>query len=140
MDDQVLPPYADPTGPLNDDKAVVHAFLQRVYVGHSSRFHVEDDALVVDRDVTAALRIGPATILVRIDPPDEQLDAKAIVEAVLTAEGYRCFDEDTLLAAPIAIQVLGLRISSWDLWGREIEEAFNTLRAAAAGEELNTIW
>jgi len=139
LDDQILPPYAAPTGPLNDDGAVVHGFAQGVYVGHSPRFHVESDALMVDRLDAAALRLGPTTILVRIDLEDALEHARPVVEAVLEDEGFSCLDRNSLLAAPIALQVLGLRLSSWDLWGTDIDEAFLRLRSAAVGDEWNPV-
>ncbi|MDQ6616906.1 MAG: hypothetical protein M3083_19695 [Actinomycetota bacterium] len=139
MDDQLLPPYADPTGPLNDDEDVVRAFAQGSYQGHSARFHVEGDALWVDRMDTAALRVGRTTVLVRIDLPDVSLSARPVIERQLELEGLSCLDEDTLLAAPVAIQVLGLRLSSWDLWGTDLDGAFASLRAAAIGDEWNPV-
>jgi hypothetical protein len=135
VDDQVLPPYADPTGPRNTDEAVVQAFARGLYAGHSPRFHVEGIALLVDRMATGALRVGPNTILVRADLPPDLESARTEVERVLTGEGLCCLDEDTLLAAPVAIQVTGMRMSSWDLWGNDIDEAFARLRAAAMGDE-----
>jgi len=139
VDDQLLPPYAEPTGPRNDDEVVARAFAQGVYAGHSSRFHVEGDALMVDRIDAGALRVGPTTILVRLDLPDEQADARPVVERSLEDEGFTCFDRDTLLAAPVAIQVLGLRLSNWNLWGTDIDEAFSRLRLAAVGDEWNPV-
>lgn len=139
MDDRILPPYADPTGPLNDDDTVVRSFVHRWYEGYSARFHVEGDALWVDRADTAALRLGPTTILVRRDLADDHLSARPVVERVLAAEGLTCLDRDTLLAAAVAIQVLGLRLSSWDLWGDDIDEAFLRLRAAAVGDAWNPV-
>jgi hypothetical protein len=139
VDDQILPPHAGPTGPLNDDDTVVRSFAHGWYEGHSARFHVEGDALWVDRADTAALRVGPTTILVRIDLPDDLLSARPVVEQVLAAEGLTCLDSDTLLAAPVAIQLLGVRLSSWDLWGDDIDEAFLRLRAAAVGDAWNPV-
>ncbi|MDQ1422375.1 MAG: hypothetical protein QOJ52_4337 [Acidimicrobiaceae bacterium] len=139
MDDQLLPPYAEPTGPLNDDDSVVRAFANGYYGGHSPRFHVEGDALIVDRMDAAALRVGPTTLLVRIDLPDDLMWGRPVVEQVLEGEGFSCIDRDSLFAAPVAIQILGLRLSSWDLWGTEIEEAFRRLRAAAVGDECNPV-
>lgn len=140
MDDQLLPPYAAPTGPLRDDEAVVRAFVRGLYVGHSPRFHVEGEALMVDRmDAAVALRVGPETTLVRLDLPDDLLPVRPVVEDVLASEGFSCLDHDSLLAAPVAIQVLGLRLSSWDLWGKDIEESFLRLRTAAVGDEWNPV-
>jgi hypothetical protein len=140
VDDQLLPPYAAPTGPLNDDAAVVRAFARGTYVGHSERFHVEGPALMVDRmDSTAVLRIGPDTLLVRLDLPDDQLDTRLVVEQVLTEEGFTCLDRDNLLGAAVAIQVIGVRLSSWDLWGKDLDEGFRCLRTAAVGDDWNPI-
>jgi len=139
MDDQILPPFVEPTGPRNPDETVLAAYAQALYAGHSQRFHVEGPALIVDRIDVGALRIGPTTVLVRIDLPDKQLDAKPLVERALTEHGMSCLDEDTLLAAPVAIQVLGIRLSSWDLWGCDLEDAFTTLRAAAMGDDVRPI-
>jgi hypothetical protein len=139
VDDQILPPYAAPTGPLNDDEAVVRAFARGVYVGHSVGFHVESDALMVDRMDAAALRLGPSTILVRVDLEDDLEHARPVVEGVLEDEGFTCLDRNSLLAAPVALQVLGLRLSSWDLWGTDIDEAFLRLRTAAVGDEWNPV-
>lgn len=139
MDDQILPPFAEPTGPLNSDETVLDAYAREQYAGHSPRFHVEGPTLMVDRMDAAALRVGPNTILVRIDLPDEQTDAKPLVEQALGRQGLCRLDEDSWLAAPVAIQVLGLRLSSWDLWGTDLEESMAALRAAAAGEECRPI-
>ena len=139
MDDQILPPYADPTGPRNRDDTVLEAYAQALYAGHSDRFHVEGPALLVDRIDVAALRVGPRTVLVRIDLPAEQVDAKPLVEEALRHRGMSRQDEDTLLAAPVAIQVLGLRLSSWDLWGAEVGEAMTDLRLAASSDEVRPI-
>jgi hypothetical protein len=139
MDDQILPPYAEPTGPRNSDDTVLEAFAKGLYAGHSTRFHVEGPALLVDRIDVAALRIGRNAVLVRIDLADDLQDAKPMVERALGDQGMTCVDEDTLLAAPIAIQVLGIRLSSWDLWGTELEDAFTTLRSAALGDEVRPV-
>jgi hypothetical protein len=139
VDDQILPPFAEPTGPLNTDDTVLDAYVRARYAGHSPRFHVEGPTLMVDRVDAAALRVGPNTILVRIDLPDEQTDAKPLVEQALGRQGMCCLDEDSLLAAPVAIQVLGMRLSSWDLWGTDLEESMAALRSAAMGDECRPI-
>lgn len=118
---------------------MLEAYAQALYAGHSDRFHVEGPALLVDRIDVAALRVGPRTVLVRIDLPAEQVDAKPLVEEALRHRGMSRQDEDTLLAAPVAIQVLGLRLSSWDLWGAEVGEAMTDLRLAASSDEVRPI-
>jgi hypothetical protein len=131
----MVPPFAQPTGPAVDDAAVLRAFARDEAAGHSPRFHVERPTLLVGRDVAAALRIGPRTVLVRDDLPEKFVPAKKVVGRALGAEGLECFDEDTLLATPVALQALGLRVSSWDLWGDDIDAAFATLRASCIAEQ-----
>ena len=129
------PPYIEPTGPAVDDATVLHDYARNVTAGHSPRYHVERPTLIVGRNVAVALRIGDDTVLVRADLPDGFLDAKGEVEAALAAVGMTCFDEDTLLAIPVALQELGLRQSSWDLWGNDIDAAFAALRAGCLSEQ-----
>ena len=134
MPEGPVPPFIEPTGPALDDAAVLAAFTRDEPAGHSPRFHVERPTLIVGRDVAAAIRVGPRTVLVRDDLPDDLAPAKADVEAALHAAGLTLFDEQTLLATPVALQLLGLRLSSWDLWGADIDEAFADLRAACVAD------
>ncbi|MBW3626452.1 MAG: hypothetical protein KY412_02455, partial [Actinobacteria bacterium] len=110
-------------------------FARDEAAGHSPAFHVERPMLLVNRMVAAALRIGPQTILVRADLPPDLGWAKERVEEALTAEGMTCFDEETLLATPVVVQIVGLRASSWDLWDVDIDNAFATLRGAVVAEQ-----
>jgi uncharacterized protein with von Willebrand factor type A (vWA) domain len=135
VDEGSLPPYAAPTGPAVDDATVLECFAQNVAAGHSPRFHVERPTLLVGRTTAAAVRIAPRTLLVRADLPDELAEAKGEVEDALAAEGLACFDEDTLLALPVVVQLFGLRVSSWDLWGDDIDAAFTALRAGCIAEQ-----
>ncbi len=131
----MVPPFAQPTGPAVDDAAVLRAFARDEAAGYSPRFHVERPTLLVGRDVAAGMRIGPRTVLVRNDLPEKFLPAREAVGRALGCEGMGCFDEDTLLATPVALQALGLRVSSWDLWGDDIDVAFATLRACCIAEQ-----
>lgn len=135
MDEGSLPPFADPKGPAVDDGTVLRCFARDVAAGHSSRFHVERPTLLVGRDTAAAVRIAPRALLVRADLPPELAAAKEEVEQALSAEGFACFDEDTLLALPVAVQLFGLRVSSWDLWGDDIDTAFAALRASCVADQ-----
>ena len=90
--------------------------------------------LIADGDVAAALRVGARTFLLRVDLPEDLQPARQAVQAAMEAEGLTFLDGETLLAAPIAIQRVGLRFSTWDLWGAQIDESFAELRMAAAGE------
>lgn len=134
MPEGPFPPFVEPTGPARDDADVVAAYARDEPAGHSARFHVERPTLIVGRDVAAAIRVGPRTVLVRDDLPDDLVAAKADVEEALFAAGMTRFDEETLLATPVALQLLGIRLSTWDLWGADIDEAFADLRAACLGE------
>ena len=135
MSDGLLPPFGIPLGEPADDARVMEVFVgaEPVLV-HSPTYHLEGATLVAGGDIAVSLRLTPRAFLVRLDIPPAIEPARDAVQAALEAAGMSCVDSDTLLAAPIAIQVLGLRSSSWDLWGANIDEAFFELRAAAAGE------
>ena len=135
MDEGFVPPFVEPTGPAVDDATVLRCFARDEAAGHSPRFHVERPKLLVGRNVLAALRIGPRTVLVRADLPERLAGAKSEVEEALAAEGLTCFDEDTLLATALALQLHGLRVSSADLWGDDIDQAFAALRAGCVAEQ-----
>ena len=132
--DWPLPPYFEPRGPAGDDAEVVRAFLAAESTApHSERLHVEGDVLRADRDVAIALRIGARTVLVRTDLLEDQVDLRRRIEEVLGEEGLTLQDEDTQLALPVATMMVALRLSTWDLWGADIDEAFADLRLAAVG-------
>ena len=135
----VLPPFAEPTGPLVSDVEVLGAYVRGERAGFSERFHVEPPVLYALRMVPVAIQAGPGTFLVRVDVPDDALEARGAVEEIFGGLGLTRFDEDTLFAPPVAIQVLGVRLSSWDLWGRDIDSAFAELRAAALGNETGPV-
>lgn len=131
----LLPPFGEPAGDRVDDATVLAAFVRdEPSQVHSAQFHIEGAVLVAGGDVAAAIRIGPRSFLLRADLPEDLQGAKRAVEQALQAEGITFLDGETLLAAPVAIQVLGIRMSTWDLWGADIDESFARLRASAAGE------
>ena len=134
MVEGLLPPFAEQRGPRVGDDEVVAAFARCKTAGFSARFHVEGTALLADRDVPAALRLAPEAILVRLDLPDELEAVRPVIEAGLASEGMALLDADTALGVPVALQFVGLRLSSWDLWGTDLDDAFAVLRQAAAGE------
>ena len=133
MSDWPLPPYNEPRGPAGGDGAVVHAFVRGDIAPHSERLHVEGEVLVVDRDVTMALRMGRRSVLLRRDLPDDATPVRLVVESALGEEGLVLLDEENMLAMAVAVQMVGLRMSTWDIWGADIDETFAALRTAALG-------
>jgi sirohydrochlorin ferrochelatase len=133
MTDWPLPPFSEPTGPVGDDPEVVRAFIRAERAPHSPLLHVEGPILRAHGDDAIALRIGTSTVLLRVDLYDDLADARRTVQQVMAEEGLELQDEETALALPVATQMVSNRLSTWDLWGRDIDEAFADLRAAAVG-------
>jgi hypothetical protein len=79
------------------------------------------------------MRIGANSFLVLIDLPDDLLPLRQTIPRVFAEEGLVLQDEQTPLATPVATMRLSNRVSLWDLWGRDIDEAFADLRLAAVG-------
>ena len=137
MADWPLPPLIEPHGPAGDDEDVVRAFVRGdvAVAPHSELFHVEGPVLMAGRDLATSLKTGPRSFLINHDMYGDMAKAKEICEAVFTAEGLSLLDEDTLYGPAVGVQMVGLRYSTWDLWGADIDEAFADLRVAAAGGE-----
>ena len=134
MTDWPLPPLYEPRGPRDSDEEVVRAFLRHQGPSpHSERLHVEDRVLRVDGDFPLALWIGPRSILVLHDLPDNVTDIAATVTAALTKEGLSMLDEQQPLGVAVGMQYVGARTVTWDLWGADIDDAFADLRKAAVG-------
>ena len=135
MSGGLLPPFGEPAGPRADDATVLSSFLREDDVSvHSDLFHIEGPVLVSGGDMATAIRVGRRTFILRVDLPEDLQAARQAVQDAMEAEGLSFLDGETLLAAPVAIQRVGLRFSTWDLWGAQIDESFADLRAAAAGE------
>lgn len=132
----LLPPFAQPTGPLVPDDAVVRAFAAGEPGGYSQRLHVEASVLLANRAHAVALRLTRRALLVRADPPDDAAETIPRIEQVLSAIHLERIDERTLFGVPVAVQLVGLRLSEWDLWGDDMDLAFAALRAVAAGEHV----
>ena len=138
MTDLPMPPSYEDPGPAGTDEEVVRAFARDLPTPYSDLLHVEGPVLLAGRDWAVALRVGPRSFLVNHERPADLHPAKIVVEDVFRAEGLEMFDEETLFATSVAVQYVGLRYASWDLWGAGIEEAFADLRlkAAGGGDEL----
>ncbi len=135
-----LPLYSEGTaGPPVEDAVVLAAFAAGLPSERSSSFSLEGPVLMVDGDVPAGLRLDPRTVLVRRDLPDDVAWARSSVAAAVEGGGYLLCDENTLFATPVALQVLGLTFSEWDLWGLDLDEAFASLRVAALGEAWDPV-
>ena len=136
MSDWPLPPLYEPRGPRDTDEEVVRAFLRHQGPSpHSERLHVEDRVLRVDGDMPLALWVGPRTVLLLFDIPEEMVDIGASVAAALTSEGLTLLDQQQPLGIVVGMQLVGARTVTWDLWGADIDEAFADLRTAAMGGE-----
>ena len=134
MSDWPLPPLYEPRGPRDSDEEVVRAFLRHEGpTPHSERLHVEDRVLRADGDMPLALWVGPRTVLVLVDVPDDLVDLRARVQDTLAAEGLTLLDEQSPLGIAVGVQLVGARAAIWDLWGADIDEAFADLRRAAVG-------
>ncbi len=140
MTDWPLPPLFEPRGPRDTDEEVVRAFLRHAGpTPHSERLHVEDRVLRVDGDMPLALWVGPRTVLVLRDIPDDLGDIRARVQETLAAEGLTMLDEQQPLGVAVGMQYVGARTVTWDLWGADIDEAFADLRRAAVGGDDDMI-
>ena len=118
----------------------MRAFARSELAPYSSRFHVEGPVLMANRDVPVALRIGPRSMLVHAELPADLVPAKEVVEEVFAEEGLSLLDEQTLYGVAVGVQMVGIRYSSWDLWGADIEQAFTDLRVAASGGEDDVLF
>ncbi len=95
--------------------------------------------LLASRDVPIALRVTLGTVLVRTDLPDAIAPLRACIERALGDTSLRLLEVDTALGVPVALQIVGLRLSCWDLWGTDLAEADAALRMSAAGGALEPI-
>ena len=140
MTDWPSPPFVEPHGPAGDDEDVVRAYVRSELAPYSGMFHVEGPVLMAERDQAIALRLGPRSFLVNRDVFPHLEPAKELTERVMTAEGLQMFDEDTLYGTSVGVQQVGLRYTSWDLWGADIEQAFADLRVQAAGGQEDILF
>lgn len=130
----MLPPFGKPPGHRVPDADVLMAYAHDDVAGYSARLHVEGAVLYIDALFVAALRLTPGTVLVRRDVPDDVRAMVPRIEAALEVAGMAPLDENTLLGVPVALQMVGIRLSDWDLWGADIDVAFAALRAIATGD------
>ena len=118
----------------------MRAFARGELPPYSRTFHVEGPVLLGGRDLAMALKLGDRSFLVNHDMPPDLEAAKALTEQVFTAEGMTMLDEETLYGPAVGVQLVGLRYTTWDLWGADIEEAFAELRVQAAGGEEDLLF
>lgn len=133
MSDWPLPPYLQPHGPHGDDQSVVRAWVAEDVPPYSDRLHAEGPVLMVERDVPVALRLPFRSVLVRMDLPEISADIIPTITGVLAAEGLMLVDQDNQLAMAVAMQMVALRLSSWDLWGLDPDMAFSALHEGVMG-------
>lgn len=135
FDTGLRPPYGPAPGPETSDAEVVASFVRAEPSGHSRNFYLEGPLLIGDGDHTVAICVAPDVVLVRTDLPDDLRGHRRTAETLLASSGLTLLDEDTLWGVPVALQLAGLRLSSWDLWGIDIERSFEAVRAVAVGQD-----
>ncbi|MEX2659540.1 MAG: hypothetical protein WD232_07600 [Acidimicrobiales bacterium] len=140
LDAGVRPPFGEAPGPLTSDNEVVGHFARGHSCGHSRRLYAEGPLLIADGDQTVAIRVAEGVVLVRTDVPDDVMKHRRVVETLLGEEGLDLLDEDTLWGVPVALQLAGLRLSTWDLWGTDIDLGFSAVRAVAVGDDPGAAW
>ena len=134
MTDFPMPPSYEDPGPPGTDDEVVRAFARNSAAPpYSDLLHAEGPVLLAGRDWAVALRVGDRSFLVNHDMPAELHQAKIVVEDVFRSDGLEMYDEETLFGTSVGVQYVGLRYTTWDLWGADIDEAFADLRVKAAG-------
>ena len=131
----LLPPAAEPGGPRRTDLELVRDFVRGEPAGASPSFHIEGLLLVGGSSMPLAVRIGERSVLARRDVPEGAVPLRTLAEEVLVTEGLSLLDEDTPLGIPAGIQLAGLRVATWDLWGVDIDQAYVYLRQAVVGSD-----
>lgn len=111
---------------------MVQAFAKRVPVPDHASVRVDGDALTVDDWWPAALWLGPATCLARLDEGPAP-DLAAQLAAALTAAGLRPVEADPSAVEAITVQRLGLMGAAWQVWAEDDSTAAAAIANAAAG-------
>ncbi len=124
----VRPPYGAPTGPLLSDGELVATYLAGARTGHSPSLHVEEDVLLAERFVPMAIRVGPATVIIRTDIESVPLAAGC------AAAGLALVEREPPLATVVALQTVGHSAAPWELWSADPRQAPAYLAAAATGD------
>lgn len=111
---------------------VVQAFVDRVAPPDDASVRVDGDALTVDDWWPAALWLGPATCLTRLDEAPAP-DVPAQLAKALAAAGLRPVDTDPSAIEAITVQRLGLMGAAWQVWANDENTAQIAIATAAAG-------
>ncbi len=131
----ILPPLGEPRGPRRSDVELVKDFIRGEPAGASPSLHIEGGLLMAGSSMPLAVRIGEGSLLVRRDLPEGALPLRTLAEEVLVREGFSLLDEDTPLGIPAGIQLAGVRVGTWDLWGVDIDRTYAYLRQAVLGSD-----
>lgn len=111
---------------------VVQAFVDRVSPPDDASVRIDGDALTVDDWWSAALWLGPATCLTRLDEAPAPGVPAQLAEA-LAAAGLRPVDADPSAIEAITVQRLGLMGAAWQVWADDESTARAAIAATAAG-------
>ncbi len=135
----MLPPYARPLGPELPLPELLESFLAGADDGFSAEAHVEGPQLLVARMIPVAVRLGPRSLLVRADTPEEAVATKAAIEFLLASSGLRKVEPKAALGDVAAIQITAVRGGEWDLWGEEAGPAHRDLERAVLGDDEHAL-
>lgn len=137
MPGALLPPYAEPSGPELPPGELLDGFLEGARTGFSADLHIEGDSLLAQRSFTLGARVGPHSLLVRVDIPSNVVELKHWLEEHLRSRGLAALEPDALLGDVAAIQITGIRGGVWDLWGTDPDLSRQNLEAAVLGSDIS---
>lgn len=135
MPGALLPPFAEPTGPKVSLRDLIGSFLDGTATGFSDEAHIETNQLLLERMVSAAVRLSQDSVLLRRDLPPDLAGCANALESHLRSNGLDLVDPDTRLGDIAAIQTIGIRGGSWDLWGRDASTARRDLERVVMGDD-----
>lgn len=126
-----------------DDAEVVEGFLAGARDGGGTSLHIEGDVLFVNGYWHAALRLSADVYALRSEEPPEPSGVEGL-RAALGGFGLRVVVPAHPLMQAVTYGELSLVGPDWDLWGRDRDEAEQTLAARITAEsgvaELSEAW
>lgn len=115
---------------------MVAGFVAGATAGFCDELHIEERLLFFQRMTLIAVLVEPRTLLIKNEEAAEIDRCGTRVQEVLERHDLKLVDGDTALGDIAAIQLAGIRGSTWDLWGRDRSSALQALRSTVAGDDL----